>query len=259
MHLIAVEPIHDKFWKQCPCRCLVNTRQTQGVVNRRVGLPIAVNTTGFRTVLHLARMSQPAASHMLNESAINLFGGATALTPIQHELRPDRVGKRPVDAGLSQNFQGVLAGLPVLAKGRRRTDFEAVVLRLPGPPLRQYVLSELGFDFFVCLWNKALPNFIDKCFGHTVVQNEQIYQCAIGYPGRGDSIAGAILDTSTVVSALGRGDSQHEHLWVRVVSGREDSQLCQFSDQLANVCCRPERELRVQLLQIDRRPTGSIF
>ena len=196
---------------------------------------------------------------MLNESAVNLFWGATAFTPIQHELRPDRVGKWGIDAGLGQNFQSVLTGHPVLAKGRRRTDFEGALLRLSDPPLREHVLPELGFDLSVCLGSKAPPYFIDKSLGHTVVKYEQVYQCAIRYPGCGDGIARAIPCASAVVSALSRGNSQQEHLRVRVVRRRKDSQISQFSDQFANMRCRPKRERLLQLLQIDRCPIGTVF
>lgn len=42
--------------------------------------------SGLGTVLHLAGVSQPAATNVLNETAIDFLGCAPALGPVQNEL-----------------------------------------------------------------------------------------------------------------------------------------------------------------------------
>jgi hypothetical protein len=135
---------------------------------------VAGNATRLGAVLQLAGMAQPAASDMLDKSAIDFPWRSASLTPVKHELCPNRIRKSRINSRLSQYIEGVLTRDPVLAKRRRRADFEAIVLCLPIAPLRQCMLPELRFHLFCGVGYEAFPDFLNKYLGHTVVECEQI-------------------------------------------------------------------------------------
>ena len=109
---------------------------------------------------------------MLHEAAVNFLGRATALTPIQHELCPHRVGECCINTRLGQDIQSVLTGFPVLTEGHRGADFEGVVLGLTMPPLGERILSELGLGLSVGIGSETVPDLFNKRLGHAVVKSE---------------------------------------------------------------------------------------
>ena len=137
---------------------------------------------------------------MLHEAAVNFLGRTTALTPVQHELCPHRVGECHINTRLGQDIQGVLTGFPVLTEGRWCADFEGVLLGLTMSPLGERILSELGLGLSVGVGNEAVPDLFNKRLGHAVVKSEQVNKCAIGHPRRDAAVAGSGGMTANVIS-----------------------------------------------------------
>ena len=103
MYLVAIHPVHHKFGQQCLGLWLCNSREAQCLVDRCIGLPVARDARGFRAVVKLTGVFQPASAHMLYEAAVDLFGRTTAFTPVEDKFGAHRLGENDIDAGLRQN------------------------------------------------------------------------------------------------------------------------------------------------------------
>ena len=57
MHFVAVEPIHHKFWQQRLGILLRDARQSKGVIDRHIGLPVSRYAGRLRAVMYLTSMS----------------------------------------------------------------------------------------------------------------------------------------------------------------------------------------------------------
>ena len=126
MHLITVHPVHHKFGEQGSCISFFDACQPQRLKNGRIGLPVARNPRGFRAVMHLAGVLEPAPAYMLDEATIDLSWWSAALAPIEDEFRSHRFGKDDIDARLSHYVERVLTGCPVPPKRWRGGDLKGV-------------------------------------------------------------------------------------------------------------------------------------
>ena len=126
MYLITVHPVHHKFGEQGLRFGLFNTRQPQCLKNGRIGLPVARNPRGLRTVMHLAGVLEPAPAHMLDETTVDLSWWSAPLAPVEDEFCSHRFGKDDIDACLSQYVERVLAGCPVPPKRSWGGDLKGV-------------------------------------------------------------------------------------------------------------------------------------
>ena len=131
MYLITVHPVHHKFGEQGLCFGLFNTRQPQCLKNGGIGLPVARNPRGFRAVMHLAGVLEPASAHMLDEATVDLSWWSASLAPVEDEFCSHRFGKDDIDACLSQYVERVLTGCPVAPERGWGGDLKGVRGSLP--------------------------------------------------------------------------------------------------------------------------------
>tara|TARA_B100000035_G_scaffold237076_1_gene205329 strand:+ start:364 stop:573 length:210 start_codon:yes stop_codon:yes gene_type:complete len=65
---------------------LFDACQPQGLKNGRIGLPVARNPRGFRTVMHLAGVLKPAPTHMFDEAAVDFSWWTAPFAPVENEF-----------------------------------------------------------------------------------------------------------------------------------------------------------------------------
>ena len=105
---------------------LFDACQPQCLKNGGIRLPVARNPRGFRAVMHLAGVLEPAPADMLDEATIDLSRWSSPFAPVEDEFCSHRFGKDDIDACLSQYFERVLAGCPVPPKRRWGGDLKGV-------------------------------------------------------------------------------------------------------------------------------------
>jgi len=126
VYLVTVHPVHHKFGEQGLCLGLFDACQPQCLKNGRIGLPIARNPRGFRAVMHLTGVLEPASADMLDEATIDLSRWSAPLAPVEDEFCSHRFGKDDIDACLSQYVERVLTGRPVSPKRGWGGDLKGV-------------------------------------------------------------------------------------------------------------------------------------
>lgn len=118
----------------------IYSRQRQYFVNLLAGLPVSGHGLGFGAVSQARLEAHPSLSYPADEFAVHLTRRTAPFPPVKDELGFDRINKLGVDTAGGHDIQGILAGCPVLVKGRRGFYFEGSMLLLTASPGRQHVL-----------------------------------------------------------------------------------------------------------------------
>ena len=140
LHVSGIAPEDPELAKAFLGIVSVYSRQRQHFVNLLAGLPVSGHGLGFGAVSQARLEAYPSLSYPADEFAVHLTGWAAPFPPVKDELGSDRINKFGVDTAGGHDIQGILAGCPVLVKGRRGLYFEGRMLLLTASPGRQHVL-----------------------------------------------------------------------------------------------------------------------
>lgn len=112
----------------------IYSRQRQHLVNLLTGLPVSGHGLGFGAVTQPRLEAYPSLSYPADEFAVYLAGRAAPFPPVKDELGFDRINKLGVDTAGGHDVHSILAGCPVLVKGRGGLYFEGRMLLLVASP-----------------------------------------------------------------------------------------------------------------------------
>ena len=247
------------------CISLFDPRQSQRLIDRGIGFPVARYSRGLRAVMHLAGVLQPAPANMFDEATVNFFWRAAPLTPVQNEFCSHRFCKDDVDVRLSQYLERVLAGCPVAVKGRRSADLEGVCLCLLRflplcvSPTGKNVLPKLGLSLATVGEHKASLGTVDKRLGNTVVQHQQLYQIITWLPVRVSVRSSLGIGRGRPLHIPGVAGCRTEQDDIRILTRllMNNAQCHQLRDERRNVIQRPKRQRFLQRCNGQRSPIIS--
>lgn len=146
-------------------------------------LPVPLHAGRFGTVSQAGAVFGPALANKGDKPAVDLFGRAAALLPVEDEFRPDTVNKFGVYPRSRHDFQGVYTGLPVGVKSGWGRHFKGGVLSLLPPPGVQHMLSESVVPrVIVGAAVEGLQLLAGKRSGYAVVNGQKIEHAGIWLP-----------------------------------------------------------------------------